>query len=68
MARRALPFTQADVTRAVKGTLAAGLPVERVETRRDGTIVVITTAGALTAYVRRDDEPDDEPNDFDKVL
>jgi hypothetical protein len=35
------PFTQGDVTRAVKGAVSAGLTVQRVEIDRDGRIVVI---------------------------
>lgn len=41
MANRRAIFTQADVTRAVKGALAAGQLVARMEIDRDGKIVVI---------------------------
>lgn len=33
-------FTQADVTRAAKGAIAAGLPVSRTEIAADGRIVI----------------------------
>ena len=42
MSRDQQIFKQADVTRALKGTLNAGLPVQRVEIDREGKIVVIT--------------------------
>jgi len=48
MANRPAPFKQVDVTRAVKGAVAAGLSVGRVEIGRDGTIIVIAL-GALSA-------------------
>lgn len=35
-------FKQIDVTRAVKGTLAAGLPVAQVEIDQNGKIVIQT--------------------------
>ncbi|MEY8838314.1 hypothetical protein AB9K41_04645 [Cribrihabitans sp. XS_ASV171] len=41
MAKRAAIFTQADVTRATKGVLAAGLPVVGVEIGQDGKIIVM---------------------------
>jgi hypothetical protein len=40
MARRTV-FTQSDITRAVKGVLAAGEPVRGVEIGRDGKLVVL---------------------------
>lgn len=42
MGRRAASFTQRDLTRAVKGTVASGLDVVRVDVQPDGTISVIT--------------------------
>jgi hypothetical protein len=42
MSRSPRPFTQADVTSAVKGALRAGLPVHKFEIDRTGKIVVIT--------------------------
>jgi len=41
MTRRAVLFRQADVTRALRGALDAGLLVARVEIDRDGRIVII---------------------------
>ncbi len=42
MPRGACTFKQRDATRAAKAAIAAGLVVERVEYKRDGTIVVVT--------------------------
>jgi hypothetical protein len=42
MSRSAQPFTQGDITRAVKGAVKAGLNVQRFEIDRDGKIVVFT--------------------------
>jgi len=42
MSRSAQPFTQGDITRAVKGAVKAGLNVQRFEVDRDGKIVVFT--------------------------
>ena len=43
MTRRPLPFRQADVERAVKAALSAGLSIGAVEVTQSGTIRVITT-------------------------
>lgn len=40
MANRKAPFSQADVTRAQKATMAAGLPASRTEIMPDGRIVI----------------------------
>lgn len=42
MGRQAASFTQRDLTRAVKGTVAGGLDVVRVDVQPDGTISIIT--------------------------
>ncbi|KIN72554.1 hypothetical protein [Sulfitobacter guttiformis] len=42
-------FKQVDVTRAAKGALAAGLPVERVEICRDGKIIIFVQQGVATS-------------------
>jgi transcription antitermination factor NusA-like protein len=42
MARGPLSFKQSDLTRAIKGALAAGLRVRSVEIDKDGKIVVVT--------------------------
>jgi opacity protein-like surface antigen len=39
-------FTQADVTRAVRACLKAGMQVARVEVRIDGSITVYAAGGA----------------------
>lgn len=52
-------FTQADVTRAVKGVLAAGLTPERIEIGPDGAIIIQLDEEAdppekpLSAYINR---------------
>jgi hypothetical protein len=52
MSRGQQSFRQGDVTKAVKGTVKAGVTVKRVEIDRDGKIVVITgdslTSGTTT--------------------
>ncbi|MGY2986491.1 hypothetical protein ACVI1K_003838 [Bradyrhizobium sp. USDA 4508] len=41
MSRGPQTFRQADVTKALKGAVAAGIDVRRVEIDRDGKIVVV---------------------------
>ncbi|MDH2341478.1 hypothetical protein [Bradyrhizobium sp. SSUT77] len=42
MARRPAQFKQHDITRAVRGAIAGGVEIQRVEIDRDGKIVLIT--------------------------
>jgi hypothetical protein len=49
MTRRAVAFRQADVSRAVKGAVAAGLAIARVEIDAAGKIVIVTGAAPETA-------------------
>jgi hypothetical protein len=44
--RRAFAFKQADITRALRATKAAGCLVGRVEIEPEGKIVIVTDAGA----------------------
>jgi len=39
--KRPVPFKQADVTRAIKGAIAAGLKVTRAEVDQSGKIIVL---------------------------
>lgn len=48
MARTPVNFKQGDVTRAVKGVVAAGVEVSRVEVDPAGRIVIITQGEADT--------------------
>jgi hypothetical protein len=41
MANRPAPYTQADVTRAVKGALAAGVTVTEVHASVDGVRLIV---------------------------
>ena len=41
MSRRPVPFRQQDLTRALRGAMAAGAPVQRVEIDNTGKIVII---------------------------
>jgi len=58
MANRKAAFKQNDVKRAIKGALAAGLPVWACQICPDGSICLRFTQ----------DEGEDGPNDFDEVL
>ncbi|MCT8989010.1 hypothetical protein NYR54_01700 [Chelativorans sp. SCAU2101] len=42
MANRPAPFTQADVTRAIKGALAAGVQVREVIATAEGVRIILT--------------------------
>jgi hypothetical protein len=42
LSRRPCIFRQTDLTRALKGALAAGMEIARVEIDKDGRIVVVT--------------------------
>jgi hypothetical protein len=46
LARRPCNFRQTDLTRALRGALAAGIEIVRVEVRKDGTFVLVP--GKLT--------------------
>lgn len=54
MANRPAPFKQADVTRAVKGFLASGLPVGAARIEKDGTIVILSSANEAPKRSRPD--------------
>lgn len=55
MANARATFKQADVTRAARGVVAAGLPVGRVEIDREGRIVILIADGGASV----------EKNDWD---
>lgn len=55
---RKAKFTQADVTRAVKGAVQGGLPISRVEVDQDGRIIIL--AGSPKKL--------DACNEWDEVL
>jgi hypothetical protein len=61
MARAPSTFRQQDVTRAVKGVAAAGVPIGRVEIDRSGKIVIITVEVPAAAR----DDLDRELADFE---
>lgn len=57
MANRPAPYTQADVTRAVKGAVAAGVVVGRIE--------FDLKSGRIAVYSEGQSKQDD-PNPWDK--
>ncbi|WP_079541778.1 hypothetical protein [Bradyrhizobium lablabi] len=42
MARRPCTFKQQDVTRALRGAIAAGIEIQRVEIDKAGKIIIVT--------------------------
>ena len=58
--RRRSPFRQADLTKALKATTAAGIDVGRIEIDSNGKIVIVTSKSgdsaepnALDAWIKR---------------
>lgn len=64
MKRRA-PFRQVDVARAVRGVLATGAGVSRVEIEADGKIVIFT-GSPISARQAEEDELDRELEEWKK--
>lgn len=62
MSRRPCVFRQRDVTKAVKGVAAAGVPVAKVEVDNTGKIVVVVGADV------EGDSRHRERNDFGDAL
>jgi len=63
MAKRIAPVTQGDITRAIKGVIAAGVSVDRIAR------VKMTPAGVEVLFVGAGSEPDDlQVNEWDEVL
>lgn len=62
MPRRRSSFTQADVTRAIRAALKAGVPVRGVEISADRIRVLTTSAEAAVKTL--DEQLDDELADF----
>lgn len=54
MANPRAAFKQADVTRATKGVIAAGVPVGRIEIDRDGKIVITAQEAVSTTKAVND--------------
>jgi 3-keto-L-gulonate-6-phosphate decarboxylase len=48
MSRRQLTFRQNDVARAIKGAVAGGLTVQRVEVDKTGKIIVVVGEAGKT--------------------
>jgi hypothetical protein len=62
MMRRACTFKQSDITRAVKGVVAAGVEVMRVEVDTNGKIVVVAGKPATS-----DSGALQESNEWDRI-
>lgn len=54
MANRPATVKQADVTRYIKGAMAAGFPVGRVLVRPDGTVEIIPSGAQPVAGIGPD--------------
>jgi len=63
MSRGQQTFKQRDVTKAIKATVKAGIPVERVEIDKNGKIVIVT---AKAEDAVNGDNP--EKNEWDGAL
>jgi hypothetical protein len=63
MSRGQQTFRQRDATKLIKATLKAGLTVERVESDKDGKIVIVTAKAEDAAIAQKS-----EKNEWDGVL
>ena len=64
MSRRPCIFRQTDLTRALKGALAAGVEIERFEIDKAGKIVVIAEKSPESPCHREDERNEwDNPDD-----
>jgi hypothetical protein len=61
MPRRAPSYTQADVTRLIKGALAAGVAMERIAVKgtKDGPVIMLGAPPSANS---------DEPNPWDQAI
>lgn len=62
MSRRSTPCTQADITRLIKGAMAAGLGAERI------TGIKMTRDGAVILFGERSPAQTAPDNEWDEVL
>jgi hypothetical protein len=63
MSRGQQTFKQRDVTKAIRGTVKAGIAIKRVEIDKDGKIIIVT---AKAEDAVNGDNP--EKNEWDGVL
>jgi hypothetical protein len=61
MSRARSRFTQADIAKAVKAAIAAGLEIARVQIAADGTITIVTGKSA-------EQQQGHQCNEWDRVL
>jgi len=62
MSRRPATFRQRDLTAAIKGVVAAGCAVARVEVSKDGKIIVVVASKELVS-----NNANDSPNEWDDL-
>jgi hypothetical protein len=56
LSRRPCPFRETDLKRALKGALAAGMEIARIEIDKDGRIIVVPgepTKGNGSGYIEQ---------------
>jgi len=62
MSRRPATFRQRDLTAAIKGVVAAGCAVARVEVSKDGKIIVVVISKEQVS-----NNANDSPNEWDNL-
>jgi len=62
MSRRPATFRQRDLTAAIKGVVAAGCAVARVEVSKDGKIIVVVRSKGQVS-----NNANDNPNEWDDL-
>jgi len=60
-------FRQRDVTRAIRGAVAAGVDIARVEVTNAGTIVIVPAAAAATTAGAAQNGESAETNEWDRL-